>query len=80
MNRLEIQTTKAAEELASKHGRCAFVLVMEPDGINAHGLNYTVHCAAHPKATDTVKILMNELNKHYINILHYFLDNRKEQK
>lgn len=73
MNRLEKDVTRAAEELAAKHGRCAFVLVLEPDGIHENGLNYGLHCAAHPKATQTVKALMNELNKHYINLLHYFV-------
>lgn len=73
MNRLENHVTKASEALADKHGRCAFVLVIEPDGISPNGLNYALHCSSHPKATPIVKTLMSELNKHYISILHNFL-------
>ena len=74
MNRLERDVTRAAEELAKKHGRCVFVLALEPDGINPHGVNYGLHGVANPNATLTVKLLMNELNNHYINILHHFLE------
>lgn len=73
MDKLERDVTRAAEQLAVKHGRCVFVLALETDGINPHGVNYGLHGAANPNATLMVKLLMNELNKHYINILHHFL-------
>jgi hypothetical protein len=73
MNRLENDVTLAAKKLAAKHGRCAFVLVVEPDGVNPQGVNYGLHCKAAEETSPVAYLLMQELNKHYINILHHFL-------
>lgn len=73
MNRLERQVVKAADDLASKHGRCSFVLVLEPDGVNPHGINYALHCTAADETSPAAFLLMSELNKHYTQILHTLL-------
>lgn len=73
MNRLEKHVVAAADKLASNHGRCAFVLVVEPDGVNPLGLNYALHCTANDDTSPSAFLLMQELNKHYSNILHHFL-------
>lgn len=73
MNRLEKDVTRAAEELSAKHGRCAFVLVLEPDGVNPHGLNFGLHCSSCEDTSPAAYLLMKELNKHYIKLLHYFI-------
>lgn len=73
MNRLEKDVTRAAEELAKKHGRCVFVLALESDGLNSNGVNYGLHCSGNEDTTPAVYLLMQELTKHYVNILHHFL-------
>lgn len=73
MNRLEKDVTRAAVQLAAKHGRYVFVLAIEPDGINSHGVLHALHSTVNEETTPTVYLLMQELNKHYINILHHFL-------
>lgn len=73
MNRLENNVTKTAEKLAAKHGRSAFVLVLEPDDLNSNGVNYGLHCSVNEDTTPAVYLLMQELTKHYVNILHHFL-------
>lgn len=73
MNRLENDVTSAAVQLAAKHGRCVFVLALEPDGINSHGVTHALHCTVNEDTSPTAYLLMQELNKHYINILHHFL-------
>lgn len=70
MNRLERQVVKAADDLAAKHGRCAFVLLLEQDGVNPHGINYALHCTA---GEGGPFLLMRELNKHYSRILHQLI-------
>ena len=73
MDKLERDVTRAAEQLAAKHGRCVFVLALEPDGINSHGVLHALHSTVNEDTTPTAYLLMQELNKHYINILHHFL-------
>lgn len=74
MNKLERETENSClNVIAKRKGRAAFVLVVEPDGINPAGANYCIHAEADTRAPEQIKIALEEITKHCKRVIRLIL-------
>lgn len=78
MNKLERETENACLNVISKRkGRGAFVVVIEPDGVNPAGSNYCIHAETDTRAPEVLKVAIEEITKHCKRVIRLILTGKE---